>query len=113
MAVTLYSTATEYLANELTILRGTVADITAVGVFHSLDPNTVPPVASFDIVALVDGTAEPPGANSEAGKIDVLSLIGPKAGADLVLAAGDWQRFVLVQTASEDIIRKVDVIEVL
>jgi hypothetical protein len=108
----IYRTGTEYLANELTILRGTVDDITAVGVYHNVDPDIVPAVEDFTTVTLADGTAEPPDPLAEAGKIDVLSLIGPRAG-DVVLTPGDYQRWVLVKTATEDVIRKVDVLEVL
>lgn len=112
MAVQLYAGATEYVANELSILRGTTADIVTVGVFHSTDPNVSPTVADFTTVQLVDGVANPGNPLAEAGKIDVLSLIGPRAG-DVALTAGDYQRFVLVSTAAEDVIRKVDTIEVL
>ena len=109
-----FTTATEYIANEITILRGTVDDITSVGVYHNTNPNTIPAVLDFTTVTLVDGTAVPPDANSEAGKIDVLSLIGPKAGAHLNLAApGTYQRWILLQTTSEDVIRKVDTLEIL
>lgn len=104
-----YSTATEYSANAITLTRGTTADITSVGVFHSIDPNEVPDVTDFTTVTLV----EPGDPLADGTNIDVLSLIGPKAGADLILAAGDWQRWVLVSTTSEDIIRKVDVVTIL
>lgn len=104
----LFSTATEFLANELTILRGTSADITAVGVYHDVDPQVVPAVLDFTTVALV----EAPDPLAEGDKIDVLSLIGPRDG-DLVLTPGDYQRWVLVTTAVEDVIRQVDVLEVL
>lgn len=116
MAVSLYHTATEYLSNALTISRGSINDITAVGVYHDSDPGVIPDVLDFTTVVLADGTAGPSGQNYElaiTGEIDVVSLIGPKAGADLSLTAGDYQRFVLVQTANEDIIRKVDTITVL
>lgn len=108
----IYNTGTEYVANQITISRGNVADITSVGVHHAADPNTVPAVEDFTTVTLVDGTAQDPDPLAEAGKIDILSLIGPKNG-DLTLSAGDYQRFVLIQTATEDIIRKVDTITVL
>lgn len=109
MGVALYSTATEFVANELTILRGSVEDVTAVGVYHSLDPNDIPAVADFTLVTLVDGT----GPLAEDGKIDVLSLVGPRGG-DLALATpGDYQRWVLVSTDTEDVIRKVDVLTIL
>lgn len=111
MPAELYSTATEYLANELTITRGDVGDITGVGVYHDENPNAVPEVGDFTTVYLVADPLTDPLA--EDGKIDVLSLIGPKGGAHLALTPGDYQRWVLVQTASEDIIRKVDVVTVL
>ncbi|MEV1199469.1 hypothetical protein [Microbispora rosea] len=108
----MFRTGTEWFANQVTITRGSVADITTVGVYHSLDPNVVPAVDEFTTVQLADGTAQPPDQLAEAGKIDVLSLIGPKNG-DIELDPGDWQRFVLLQTATEDIIRKIDVITIL
>lgn len=109
-----YRTATEYIANELTITRGVVGDITSVGVYHNVDPNTVPAIADFTTVSLVDGVKVPPDALAEVGKIDVLSLIGPKVGAHLDLATpGAYQRWVLIRTANEDVIRKVDVLTIL
>lgn len=42
----------------------------------------------------------------------MLSLVGPRDG-DVVLTPGDYQRFVLVQTATEDIIRKTDTVTIL
>ncbi|NJP27118.1 hypothetical protein FLW53_23535 [Microbispora sp. SCL1-1] len=108
----MFHTGTEWLANTITITRGTVADITTVGVYHSLDPNVIPEVEDFTTVQLVDGTAPDPDPLAQAGLVEALSLIGPRNG-DLVLDPGDWQRFVLVQTATEDIIRKIDVITVL
>lgn len=112
MAVQLYSGATEYTANQITISRGTVADIVSVGVFHTSDPAEIPSVEDFTPVTLADGTAVPPDPLAEAGKIDVLALIGPRDG-DLVLAPGTYQRYVLVTTATEDIIRRVDTVEIL
>ena len=112
MAVELYSTATEYVAVKVTELRGDVADIVSVGVYHDLDPNAVPDVVDFTEVTLVDGTADPPDALSETGVIDILALIGPRSG-DVTLTAGDWQQFVLLSTATEDVIRKTGVVTVL
>ncbi len=113
MAITLYNTATEYTSNAITLIRGTVADITAVGVYHNVNPATIPTVGNFVIVTLADGTKLPPDALAVVGEIDVVALIGTKSGADLALTAGSWQRWVLVQTAHEDIIRKVDTVTVL
>ena len=112
MAVTLYSTGTEYTSNAITLTRGTVADITSVGVYHNVNPSTVPTIVSFTTCTLADGTDSGSAhyALAVQGEIDV---IGPKIGADLALAAGTWQRWILVRTAAEDIIRKVDTITVL
>jgi len=108
----LYRTATEYVANEITLLRGSAADIVEVGVYHDEDPNNVPAVEDFTPVALVDGTASPPDPLAENGRIDVLSLVGPRDG-DVELQPGDYQRWILIKTATEDIIRKVDVLTIL
>lgn len=102
----LFHTATEYVANQLTISRGSVEDIVTVGVYHDEDPGNIPEVGDFTAVTLVDGT----GPLAEGGRIDVLSLIGP--GGDEELVPGDYQRWVLVQTATENIIRRVDVLEI-
>lgn len=111
MAVTLFSTATEYLANEVTLTRGDVSDITGVGVFHSAVAGATPDVEDFTMVYLVDDPDTDPLA--EGSKIDVLSLVGPKAGSDLTLSAGTYQRWVLVQTSTENIIRSIDIVTVL
>lgn len=108
MTASLYRTATEYVANEITITRGSVNSITKVGVFHTPDPTVVPAVIDFLAVQLV----KPGDALAEGGKIDVLSLIGPRGGVQSLLP-GDYQRWILVTTVSEDKIRRVDVLEVL
>ncbi len=107
MAVTLYSTGTEYVMNEITMLRGTNADIVSVGVFHSITPNAVPSVAQFTTVTLV----KPGDALAEGTKTDIASRIGARTGA-IALAAGDYQRFCLITTASEDLVRFVDTVTV-
>ncbi len=107
MAVTLYSTGTEYVMNEVTMLRGTFADVTSVGVYHTVSPNVVPTVAEFAVAAKV----VPGDALAEGTKNDVASRIGTRTGA-ILLTAGDYQRFVLLVTASEDIIRFADTITV-
>jgi hypothetical protein len=104
MAFSLFATETRYVANELTFLRGSVEDVVSVGVYHNVDPAVVPEVEDFIEVTLVI----PPDPLAEGSKIDVLSLIGPGAGADLLLAEGTYQRWVLVQTATESMIFKVD-----
>lgn len=108
MAVTIPSTGTEYAANAITITRGTVAAITGVGVFHTTNAATVPTVEQFTTVDLV----QPGDPLADGQNIDVLSLIGPDAG-DVVLTAGVHQRWVLIQTATENIIRKVDTVTVI
>jgi hypothetical protein len=105
--VTIYSTGTQYLANELTLTRGSVADITYVGVYHNVNPAIVPTVAQFTQVTLV----KPGDSLAEGTKIDVMSLVGPRAG-QVSLAPGDYQRWVLVKTATEDIIQPVDVVTI-
>ncbi len=105
--VTLYSTGTEWLANEVTMLRGTDADIVSVGVFHSMSPNAVPSVSQFTTVTLV----RPGDALAEGAKTDIASRIGARTGA-IALAAGDYQRFCLITTASEDLVRFVDTVTV-
>lgn len=112
MALEQYAGGTEDLANEVTLHRGNVADILTVGVYHSLNPNISPAVADFTTVQLVDGVTDPDDPLAEAGKIDILSLVGPRSG-DVELAAGDWQRFTLISTAREDIIRKIDTVTIL
>jgi hypothetical protein len=107
MAVEMFLGGTEWFANEITLLRGTVADITGVGVYHNTNPNTRPAIADFITVTLEDGT----GPLAEAGKIDIMSRIGDKVGADWQpTVAGDYQRWALIQTAQEDIIRKLDTV---
>lgn len=109
--VAIYHTGTEYTANEITLHRGAVSDLLSVGVYHTTNPSLIPDVADFTEVTLVDGNS-PGNPLAEDGKIDVLALIGPRAG-DVNLAAGDYQRWVLVTTLTEDIIRRPDVLEIL
>jgi hypothetical protein len=113
VAVTLYHTGTEYTSNSITLLRGIKADILDVGVYHNVNPLYVPQVTDFTIVTLADGTITPPSDLAVAGELDIVALIGPKAGAQLLLAAGIYQRWVLVQTAYQDLIRAVDTVTVL
>jgi hypothetical protein len=114
MSVTLYSTATEYIANQITLTRGSVSDIVSVGIYVNTNPNTIPTVAQFTTVTLVNGTGTPPlPPLAVAGQIDVLTRIGPGSSpippGDLAsLTAGSYQVWILIKTASEAIIRKVD-----
>lgn len=112
MTEELYSTGTRYVAAAFDLTRGVPGDITGVGVKFHADPNHVPTAASFTTVLLVE-PGDPLADDSIAPKLDILALVGPKAGADLALAAGDWQAFTLIQTASEDIIDHAGTVTVL
>ena len=43
----------------------------------------------------------------------MVARIGPKAGADVNLSAGTYQRWVLVQTSAQDLIRAADTVIIL
>ncbi|MGW6296701.1 hypothetical protein [Streptomyces sp. NPDC055058] len=112
MAAEIYSTATEYTSNALTFTRGGPVQVAAVGVYHTTSADTVPAVADFTTVQLVDGVTSPDDPLAQDGVIDVVALIGPAEGADLALTPGTYYRWVLVQThpvgarPGEDIIRR-------
>lgn len=114
MAVEQYLHATQYQRNEITLLAGVVGDITSVGVYFDVNPNFSPEVDDFTSVDLVDGTDDPLPALGRVGKIDILQLIGTKSGAHMAIAApGDYQKFVLVQTISEDLMFKLDTVTII
>lgn len=110
MTIELYSTSTEYFAVELTEIRGTTADIASVWVYLDANPNVVPTPDLFTEVALV----EAPDALADGDKIDILTLAGPGdvtlgvAAGDIQEAAGTYQLFVMIVTATEIVIRSVD-----
>ena len=116
MAASLFSTATEYMANALTLTRGQASDIHSVGIYASINPNTVPAPSQFTTVLLVDGTQYPVPPLGIQGEIDVLTKVGPGSAGPPVVPAGDlstltpgsYQIWILVVTSSEQIIRKVD-----
>jgi hypothetical protein len=121
MAVSLYANATEYIANAITLTRGHVSDIVQVGIYVNTSPNIVPTISQFTTVTLVDGTAGgtlPPLAI--AGEIDVITKVGPgstgppsvPAGQLSTLTPGSYQVWILIITASEAIIRKVDTLTI-
>jgi len=60
MATSLFATATEYVANAITLTRGKVTDIKSVGIYANTNPNQIPTPAQFTTVLLVDGTGIPP-----------------------------------------------------
>lgn len=112
----LYRSATEYVANELTLLRGTVSDIVSVGIDMESNPATIPVVTDFTTVLLISPTTTPGSPLLDGTKIDVVSKIGPGGGAvspgHFTLVQGDYQRWVLITTADEQIIRRPDVVTI-
>lgn len=117
MSTSIYNTATEYIANTLTITRGHVSDITRVGIYVNTNPNQIPAVTDFTTVTLVDGTILPLPPLAVTGQVDVVTKVGPgsadvPAGDLSTLTPGSYQVWVLVVTASEAIIRKVDTLTV-
>jgi hypothetical protein len=101
----IWITATEYRRNALTINSGTVADITAVGVALRDNPNDVPDPSGTglgEFTAVTLDTAGP----------DVVTLFGPRGGDIVPTDVGDFQVFVLIRTADEDIIRRPSVLTV-
>jgi len=117
MSATIFSTATEYIANQLTLTRGTVADIVSVGIYVNTNPNIVPDVTQFITVQLVDGTILPKPPLAVTGQVDVVTKVGPGgsgvAAGDLPsLTAGSYQVWILVKTLSENVIRKVDTLTI-
>lgn len=108
MVAELFSTATEYLSNSLTFTRGSVNDVVNVGVYHTQDPLEVPSEANFIPADLI----LPGDPLSQGNQIDVVTLIGPGPGSHDVLTPGDWQRWVMVKTPTETIIRRKDTVVV-
>lgn len=97
--VDLYAGGTEYVRDPVTLGFGTVDDIASVGYFHAA-AGVIPTVADFTAGTLVKADTDP----LWDGKAEVVTLIGARLGA-VALAAGDWQRWILITTADEDIIR--------
>jgi hypothetical protein len=109
MSVTMAHTATQYLANSLTFTRGSAADVLGVGVYYASDPNEVPAVDDFVEARLV----QPGDPLAEGQLTDILARPGARPDADVALAKGDYQVWLLVTTADEDIIIKQDTVTVL
>lgn len=107
-SVELAHTATQYLANALTFSRGGPSDVVSVGAYYGSDPNTVPEVADFTAGTLV----QPGDALAEGDLIDIVVLVGPRDG-DITLVAGDYQVWLLITTAKEDVILKMDTVTIL
>jgi len=120
MSASLFANATEYIANAITLTRGKVSDIINVGIYVNTNPNQIPTVSQFTQVLLVDGTGTPPlPPLAVAGEIDVVTLVGSGSAASgpwpavppgnlTALAPGSYQVWILIVTAKEAIIRKVD-----
>lgn len=118
MSASIFNTATEYIANQISLLRGSVSDILSVGIYVNTNPNTIPTVAQFTTVTLVDGTATPLPALAVAGEIDVVTKVGAggsgvTAGDLSTLTVGNYQVWILIKTASENIIRKIDTLTIM
>jgi hypothetical protein len=114
MAVTMYHTATEYIAVPITLTRGATSSIITVGMY--LDPTltAIPAVGSFTTVTLVDGTLAIPPALAVIGEVDVMALVGPGGGSNFPsLTTTTYQIWILVITANENIIRRCDTLTVL
>lgn len=108
MAVQIPRTGTEWVANELTVRRGSTADITFVGTFYTNDPAVIPDLDDFTETVLV----EPGDPLAEGDLTDIATLVGPRNG-HVTLAPGDYQTWVRVSTVTEDIIRRPDTITIL
>ena len=113
---TLFRTATEYLANQITFTRGTVSDVVTVGVYMNTDPSIVPTPAQFTTVLLISHTTTPASPLLDGTKTDIVSKVGPGFGSispgHLNLTPGDYQRWTSVSTADEFIIRRPDVVTI-
>jgi hypothetical protein len=102
-------TATQYLANSLQFNRGTAADVIRVGAFYADNPNLVPEVTDFYNSILV----KPGDPLAEGNLTDILTRVGARPDAQVTLSAGDYQVWLLVVTTDEDIIFKMDTLELL
>jgi len=102
----IWITATEYRRNALTINSGTIADISAVGVALRDNPNDVPDPSGTGLGEFTSVVLDEDGP-------DVVTLFGPRGGDIVPAAVGDYQVFVLIRTADEDIIRRPSVLTVM
>lgn len=102
----IWITATEYRRNALTINSGTVGDISAVGFALRSAPDDVPDPTGTGLGEFTAVTLDTTGP-------DVVTLIGPRGGDVVPVATGDYQVFILVRTADEDIIRRPSVLTVM
>jgi hypothetical protein len=87
--------------------------VQTVGVYHTTNLAYIPVLTDFVTVTLADGTTDPPNPLAIPGEIDVVASIGPRGQVTTLSTPGDYQRFIYVKTAAEDIIRKTDVVTIL
>jgi hypothetical protein len=102
----IWITATEYRRLGITINSGVVGDITGVGMALRSSPNDVPDPSGAGMGEFTAVTLDVAGP-------DIVALIGPRAGDIIPSAVGDYQVFVLIRTADEDIIRRPSTLTVL
>ena len=102
----IWITATEYRRNALTIVQGTVGDITSVGIALRSNPNDVPDPSGTGLGEFTEVSLDETGP-------DIVTLIGPRNGDIEAPAVGDYQVFILVRTADEDIIRRPSTLTVM
>lgn len=102
----IWITATEYRRNALTIVDGVVGDVVAVGIALRSNPDDVPDPSGTGLGEFTAVTLDPTGP-------DIVTLIGPRSGDIVPAAVGDYQVFILVRTADEDIIRRPSTLTVM
>lgn len=113
MPATIYVSGTVYLANEVTMVRGTPADVLEVLVYHDTDANVVPTYAEMTEVQWITT-----GPLQEDSKNDVLSKMGPGVAALVdpgevdLQTPGDYQRWVGIRTADEFVPVPIDTVTV-
>lgn len=103
----IWITATEFRRNSLTLVPpAVIGDVTAVGIALRQDPDDVPDPSGTGLGEFTAVTLDPAGP-------DIVSLIGPRNGDIIPAAVGDYQVFILVRTAEEDIIRRPSTLTVM
>lgn len=106
------STGTEDTRNAVTVKVGSIDSITQAGLYHTLTPagagGPPPAVSDFQILPLI----KPGDPLADGTNVDILALIGPAPGADLVLQPGDWQVWGYLTDGRQVIIRPLDVLTI-
>lgn len=107
MVVEIPRGGTEYVGDPITVGRGSINDILTSKSFHTQDPTIKPIVADFvDPASVIRSSTNP----LWAGVTEVVTRVGPRG--EVTLAPGDWQRWVLLSTADEDIIEATGVVTI-